>query len=149
MVSIKWYNCLWLNKGLATFMQHLAVDKMEAQFEVWPQFVIDYTIRALETDCSKHSRSTEASIASPADVTDAIENIAVRKGASLVRMLFKYLGPEDFRKGLSHFLTEYQQQAVTSQNLWEAMEEATEKPVEAIFSTWTKNTGFPLVRGKD
>ncbi|PSN57011.1 Puromycin-sensitive aminopeptidase [Blattella germanica] len=82
----------------------------------------------------------------PSEIDEIFDDISYNKGASVIRMLHKYIGDEDFRKGMNLYLTRHQYKNTFTEDLWSALEEASNKPVGAVMSSWTKQMGFPVVR---
>ncbi|KAK5642103.1 hypothetical protein RI129_008270 [Pyrocoelia pectoralis] len=145
LVTMEWWTHLWLNEGYASFVEFLCVNHLFPQYDIWTQFVNDIYIRALELDCLKNSHPIEVPVGHPSEIDEIFDDISYNKGASVIRMLHHYIGDEDFRKGMNLYLTKHQYKNTFTEDLWEALEEASKKPVGAVMSTWTKQMGFPVV----
>lgn len=146
LVTMEWWTHLWLNEGYATFVENLCVDHLFPEYDIWTQFVSDIYIRALELDCLKSSHAIEIPVSHPSEIDEIFDDISYSKGASVIRMLHRYLGDADFRKGMNIYLTRHQYGNTFTEDLWTALEEASEKPVKAVMSTWTKQMGFPVIK---
>ncbi|KAB0796160.1 hypothetical protein PPYR_10221 [Photinus pyralis] len=146
LVTMEWWTHLWLNEGYASFVEFLCVNHLFPQYDIWTQFVNDIYIRALELDCLKNSHPIEVPVGHPSEIDEIFDDISYNKGASVIRMLHHYIGDEDFRKGMNLYLTKHQYKNTFTEDLWEALEEASKKPVGAVMSTWTKQMGFPVVK---
>lgn len=120
---------------------------MFPEYEIWTQFVTDTYTRALELDCLKNSRQIEVPVGHPSKIDEIFDEISYNKGASVIRMLHHYIGEEDFRKGMNIYLTRQYKNTFT-EDLWTALEAATNKPVSAVMSTWIKQMGFPTVKSR-
>lgn len=146
LVTMEWWTHLWLNEGYASFVEFLCVEHLFPEYDIWTQFVTDTYCRALELDCLNNSHPIEVPVGHPSEIDEIFDDISYNKGASVIRMLHKYIGDEDFRKGMNIYLTRHQYKNTFTEDLWAALEEASKKPVAAVMSTWTKQMGFPVVR---
>lgn len=149
LVTMEWWTHLWLNEGYASFVEFLCVAHLFPEYDIWTQFVTDMYIRALELDCLKNSHPIEVPVGHPSEIDEIFDDISYNKGASVIRMLHKYIGDEDFRKGMHIYLTRFQYRNTFTEDLWAALEEASAKPVKAVMSTWTKQMGFPVITVED
>ncbi|XP_073968531.1 puromycin-sensitive aminopeptidase [Rhodnius prolixus] len=145
LVTMEWWTHLWLNEGYATFVENLCVAHLFPEYDIWTQFVSDMYIRALELDCLKNSHPIEVPVGHPSEIDEIFDDISYNKGASVIRMLHRYIGDNDFRKGMNMYLTKHQYANTFTEDLWSALEEASSKPVRAVMSTWTKQMGFPVI----
>lgn len=146
LVTMEWWTHLWLNEGYASFVEFLCVNHLFPEYDIWTQFVTETYIRALELDCLKNSHPIEVPVGHPSEIDEIFDDISYNKGASVIRMLHKYIGDDDFRKGMNIYLTRHQYKNTFTEDLWAALEEASNKPVGAVMSTWTKQMGFPVVQ---
>ncbi|XP_071450915.1 puromycin-sensitive aminopeptidase [Hetaerina americana] len=146
LVTMEWWTHLWLNEGYASFVEFLCVEHLFPEYDIWTQFVTETYIRALELDCLKNSHPIEVPVGHPSEIDEIFDDISYNKGASVIRMLHRYIGDEDFRKGMNMYLTRHQYGNTFTEDLWSALEEASNKPVGAVMSTWTKQMGFPTVK---
>ncbi|KAK3888299.1 hypothetical protein Pcinc_007638 [Petrolisthes cinctipes] len=145
LVTMEWWTHLWLNEGYATFVEFLCVDHLFPEYDIWTQFVTNTYVRALELDCLKNSHPIEVPVGHPSEVDEIFDDISYSKGASVIRMLHCYLGDKDFRAGMNKYLTRHQYGNTYTEDLWSALSEASKKPVAEVMSTWTKQTGFPMI----
>ncbi|CAH0398786.1 unnamed protein product [Chilo suppressalis] len=146
LVTMEWWTHLWLNEGYASFVEFLCVNHLFPEYDIWTQFVTETYIRALELDCLKNSHPIEVPVGHPSEIDEIFDDISYNKGASVIRMLHRYIGDDDFRKGMNVYLTRHQYKNTFTEDLWAALEEASNKPVGAVMSTWTKQMGFPMVQ---
>ncbi|CAH1105398.1 unnamed protein product [Psylliodes chrysocephalus] len=146
LVTMKWWTDLWLNEGYATFTQFLVTDYLFPEYNIWSQFVNTYFLAALELDSLRNSHSIEVAVHNPSEINQIFDAITYNKGASIIRMLFHFIGNEKFREGMSLYLKRYQYGNTSTEDLWNALEEASKEPVAKIMSTWTKQMGFPLIK---
>ncbi|XP_049545887.1 puromycin-sensitive aminopeptidase isoform X2 [Anopheles darlingi] len=146
LVTMEWWTHLWLNEGYASFVEFLCVDHLFPGYDIWTQFVTDMYTRALELDCLRNSHPIEVPVGHPSEIDEIFDEISYNKGASVIRMLHHYIGDEDFKRGMHIYLTRHQYRNTSTEDLWNALQEASSKPVGAVMSTWIKQMGFPVVR---
>jgi len=100
--------------------------------------VTETYIRALELDCLKNSHPIEVPVGHPREIDEIFDDISYSKGAAIIRMLHRYIGDADFRKGMTTYLTRHQYKNTFTEDLWRALEESSGKPVGQVMGTWTK-----------
>ncbi|XP_050529009.1 puromycin-sensitive aminopeptidase isoform X2 [Daktulosphaira vitifoliae] len=145
LVTMEWWTHLWLNEGYASFVEFLCVEYLFPEYDIWTQFVTDTYIRSLELDALNNSHPIEIPVGHPSEIDEIFDDISYNKGASVIRMLHNFIGDEDFRKGMNLYLTKHQYSNTFTEDLWAALEEASNKPVKAVMSTWTLQKGFPVI----
>ena len=146
LVTMEWWDDLWLNESFASWMGTKAVDWLFPEWQMWTQFVNMDTTRALSLDGLKNSHPIEQEVKDPAEVSQLFDAISYSKGASVIRMLEQFLGPEVFRKGLFQYLSAHQYGNARTADLWSALEEASGQPVTSIMNSWTNQMGYPVLR---
>ncbi len=144
LVTMRWWNGLWLNEAFATFMSMLAVDAYRSDWEVWNQFARMRTI-ALEVDALESTRPIEYPVHSPDDANGMFDTLTYLKGGAILRMLEQYLGAERFRDGIRRYLRKHAHGNTETHDLWDALEEETGEPVRRIMDSWIWQGGYPLV----
>ncbi len=149
LVTMKWWNDLWLNESFATYMATKAVDSVFPEFDFWSQFMSDSTESAMRLDSLKSSHPIEAKVKTPKEIAEIFDDISYDKGGSILRMLNNYLGENDFIEGIKSYLNKYKYSNTESVDLWDSFEKASEKPVKEMLKNWIKNTGYPLVEIKE
>jgi puromycin-sensitive aminopeptidase len=145
LVTMEWWDDLWLNESLASWMGTKATDWAFPEWDMWTQFVNMDTNRALSLDGLKNSHPIEQEVKDPAEITQLFDAISYSKGASVIRMLEQFLTPEVFRQGLHQYLIANQYANARTEDLWAAMENASQIPVTAIMNTWTGQMGYPVL----
>ena len=145
LVTMEWWDDLWLNESFATWVGTKAVDWLFPEWSMWTQFVNMDTNRAFNLDGLKNSHPIEQEVANPAEVSQLFDAISYSKGGSVLRMLEHFLTPSVFRVGLSTYLTRHSYQNARTTDLWTALEESSGQPVNAIMSSWTGQTGYPVL----
>ena len=146
LVTMEWWDDLWLNESFASWMGTKAVDWLFPEWQMWTQFVNMDTTRALSLDGLKNSHPIEQEVKDPAEVSQLFDAISYSKGASVIRMLEQFLGPEVFRQGLSQYLSAHQYGNARTADLWSALEAASGQPVTSIMNSWTNQMGYPVLR---
>ena len=146
LVTMGWWDDLWLNESFASWMGNKAVDWLFPEWKMWTQFVNMDTNRALSLDGLKNSHPIEQAVKNPAEVSQLFDAISYSKGASVIRMLENFLGEETFRKGLNRYLTSNMYDNARTEDLWSALEKESGQPVTAIMDSWVKQMGYPVIQ---
>ena len=145
LVTMEWWDDLWLNESFASWMGTKAVDWLFPDWEMWTQFVNMDTNRAFSLDGLKNSHPIEQEVKNPAEVSQLFDAISYSKGGSVLRMLENFLGAEVFRGGLYRYLKAHEYANARTQDLWAALEEESGLPVTTIMDSWVKQTGYPVL----
>ena len=145
LVTMKWWNDLWLNESFATFMATKFVDKFYPEWDLWNQFVEDAMNVAMGLDSLKTTHPIDVKVNSPAEIREIFDAISYDKGGCVLRMLEHYVGEPNFRKGLKKYLSDFKYKNAEGQDLWNAIGKASKMPVSSMVNTWLKQPGFPLV----
>lgn len=146
LVTMEWWTHLWLNEGFASYISYLAVDHLFPEWDMWTQFVVQDLNPALELDALKNTHPIEVEVGHPNEISQIFDQISYDKGASIIRMLAAYLGEDNFRKGLTHYLKKHSYSNAKTEDLWAAFEKVSGKPVKKMMHHWTKKPGYPLVK---
>ena len=145
LVTMKWWNDLWLNESFATFMATKFVDKFYPEWDLWNQFVDDAMNVAMGLDSLKTTHPIDVKVNSPAEIREIFDAISYDKGGCVLRMLESYVGEPNFQKGLKKYLSDFKYKNAKGQDLWDAIGKASKMPVSSMVNTWLKQPGFPLV----
>lgn len=146
----------------ATWIQHLAVDHVYPEYDIWTQFVSDVLATCMMPDALRNSHPIEMPIKKPTEINEIFDDITYEKGiffrtmslhdrcvhlgSSVIRLLHAYIGDKAFRTGLANYLAEYAYKNTITENLWSHLSRAANRPhLSEILSTWTKKMGFPLL----
>ena len=144
LVTMAWWDNLWLNEGFASWMEGKATAEFHPEWH--PGLAAN---RAREQVMALDARATthpiQQPIANESQATNAFDTITYEKGQSFLRMLESYLGPDAFRQGIRAYMAKHQYGNTTSADLWAALAKASGKPVEKIAGDWTTQPGFPVV----
>ena len=144
LVTMRWWNGIWLNEAFATFMEVAACEAYRPDWERWTAFGVERS-GAFEVDSLASTRSVEFEVRSPADCEGMFDVLTYQKGGALLRMLEQYLGAERFREGVSHYLQLHSYENTETNDLWDAIEATSGEPVRRIMDSWIWQPGYPLV----
>src|SRR5205807_468129 len=155
LVTMAWWDNLWLNEGFASWMGTKCTAHFNPQWEVWlrRESPRDPTRRvgiakeaAMEGDARSTTHPIQQLIANEAEANDAFDDITYQKGQSFIRMLESFLGEDVFRDGIRRYIFSHKYSNSTTADLWSALSEASGKPVNEIAAGWTEQPGFPIVK---
>jgi puromycin-sensitive aminopeptidase len=144
LVTMAWWDDLWLNEAFATWMAYRVVDDWKPDWRMWQGFEHDRA-GALALDALANTHSIYAPVRSVAEATENFDVITYEKGAAVVRMLEHYLGADTFRDGVRRYMERHREGNTVAADLWRALEEASGKDVARIAKAWITQPGFPLV----
>jgi puromycin-sensitive aminopeptidase len=144
LVTMRWWNGIWLNEAFATFMEVAACDDYRPDWKRWVDFSLERTA-AFEVDSLAATRSVEFEVRSPEDADGMFDILTYEKGGALLRMLQQYLGEEPFRDGIRHYLRTHSYANTETGDLWDALEQVTGAPARRLMDSWIWQPGFPLV----
>ncbi len=144
LVTMRWWNGIWLNEAFATFMEVAACDAYRPDWQRWTAFGVERS-GAFETDSLVSTRPVEYEVRSPADCEGMFDVLTYQKGGALLRMLEQYLGAGRFREGVSHYLELHSYENTETNDLWDAIEATSGDPVRRIMDSWIWQPGYPLV----
>ena len=157
LVTMAWWDNLWLNEGFASWMGSKCTAHFNPQWEVWLRRELprDPTRRvgiakeaAMEGDARSTTHPIQQPIATEAEANSAFDDITYKKGQSFLRMLESFLGGEIFRNGIRGYIGAHKYSNTTTADLWNALSEASKKPIGEIAAGWTEQPGFPVVKVK-
>ncbi len=144
LVTMQWWEGIWLNEAFATFMEVACSDAYRPDWQVWSTFCRSRS-SALATDALSSTRAVEYPVITPEDAEDMFDVITYEKGAALVRMLEQYLGPDAFRQGVRIYLKRHAHANAVADDLWNALAEASGFDVRNIMDAWIHSGGYPQV----
>ena len=144
LVTMEWWEGIWLNEAFATFMSTLCTDHFKPELKMWVGFGIDRDA-AMQIDGLHATRPIEYEVVSPSDTRGMFDILTYEKGGSVLRMLEQYLGPDTFRDGIRGYLKKHAYANTVTTDLWDALEAASGEPVREIMNTWILQGGHPLI----
>src|SRR6266849_8378697 len=144
LVTMAWWDDLWLNEAFATWMAYRVVDDWRPEWRLWQGFEHDRA-GALALDALVNTHPIYAVVHSVAEATENFDAITYEKGAAVVRMIEHYLGPDAFRDGVRRSMRRHREGNTVAADLWRALEEASGRQVTRVAQAWIAQPGFPLV----
>ena len=157
LVTMAWWDNLWLNEGFASWMGTKCTAHFNPQWEVWLRRSVprDPTRRvgiakeaAMEGDARSTTHPVQQPIATEAEANSAFDDITYKKGQSFLRMLESFLGEEVFRDGIRRYIAAHKYSNTTTADLWNPLSEPSKKSIGEIAAGWTAQPGFPVVKVK-
>ncbi|XP_040577104.1 glutamyl aminopeptidase isoform X1 [Lepeophtheirus salmonis] len=147
LVTVAWWNDLWLNEGFASYIQYKGLKSYESDWDTDSKFLTDTMHSVLKLDATTASHPIVVKVDNPDQITAVFDAISYNKGSSVIRMMENFMGPEDFRKGISNFLKKYSYKTVVTQNLFDELTSASSLGLDItkIMSTWTMQKGYPVL----
>jgi len=147
LVTMTWWNGIWLNEAFATFMEILAVDAWKPEWQRWTTFGVSRAA-ALSVDGLHSTRPIEFHVEAPRDADAMFDVLTYEKGASVLRMLEQYLGSTVFRDGVREYLRRHAYANAETGDLWAALGRAANQPIPAVMDAWIFQPGYPLVSAR-
>jgi puromycin-sensitive aminopeptidase len=148
LVTMRWWNGIWLNEAFATFMEIACCDAFREDWQRWTTFSLERSM-AFETDSLKSTRPVEFPVEKPEDCDGMFDVLTYQKGGSLLRMLEQYLGGEEFRQGISYYLKTHAYGNTETSDLWDAIEKVNPTvPVRELMDSWIWQPGYPLISAR-
>ncbi len=144
LVTMAWWDNLWLNEGFASWMATKCSDALNPDWQLWVR-ASEAKEGALGLDARKTTHPIQQPIANESQANDAFDTISYQKGQAFLRMLEAYLGEDAFRAGLRRYMAVHQYSSTTTADLWAAISAASGKPVVELAAGWTEQPGFPVV----
>lgn len=153
LVTMQWWDELWLNEGFATWVGYAAVDHLFPEWDIFSGFVSTSVQNALQLDGLRNSHPIKVPVVDALDIDQLFDAISYLKGASTIRMLSHHLSQDVFLRGVARYLNTHQFGNATSADLWSAIAEVSGKPVASMMEEWISRIGFPVLsvvqRGSD
>ncbi|KAJ9228149.1 hypothetical protein DTO166G5_8784 [Paecilomyces variotii] len=145
LVTMDFWDGLWLNEGFATWMSWYSCNAFYPEWKVWQTYVIDNLQSALSLDSLRSSHPIEVPVKRADEINQIFDAISYSKGSSVLRMISKYMGEDVFIQGVRDYIKKHAYGNTQTGDLWAALAKASGKPVESVMDIWTKNVGFPVV----
>ncbi|HEV2470772.1 MAG TPA: M1 family metallopeptidase [Candidatus Sulfotelmatobacter sp.] len=147
LVTMKWWDDIWLNEGFATWMSSKPIESFKPEWN----FNLDDVSNAggtLNVDSLANTRPIHQAAETPAQIQELFDGIAYGKAAAVLRMLEAYLGEETFRSGVNSYIGQHKYGNATAADFWDAQAKTSHKPVDKIMPTWVQQPGAPIVNVK-
>ena len=145
LVTMRWWNDLWLNESFATFMESKMTDKIYPEWNVVSDFVLEETAGSMHSDSLSSTHPIDAKVNAPEEISQIFDEISDGKGASVLRMIEAWIGKDAFRTGVSNYLSKFKDANAEGMDSWKSLEDASGQPVSETMEAWVKKPGFPVV----
>jgi puromycin-sensitive aminopeptidase len=145
LVTMKWWNGIWLNEAFATFMEIKGVHDFKPSWERWVSFGLERGA-AMAVDSLENTRPIEFPVGNPEEARGMFDLLTYQKGGAVLRMLEQFIGEEEFREGISQYLNKHAYANAETSDLWDALEASSDQPVRSMMDTWILQGGYPIVR---
>ncbi|KAK5991684.1 YscII [Cladobotryum mycophilum] len=145
LVTMDWWEGLWLNEGFATWASWYSCNIFYPEWHVWQTYVIDDLQSALSLDALRSSHPIEVPVKRADEVNQIFDAISYSKGSCVLRMISTYLGEEKFLEGVRQYLKKYAYGNTQTGDLWDSLADVSGKPVHEIMTAWTKEVGYPVL----
>lgn len=146
LVTMEWWDDLWLNESFANVMEYVAVDALYPEWHIWNTFITAEGLSALRRDAIAGVQAVRTSVNHPDEISSLFDpSIVYAKGGRLLRMLMQYMGEADFKAGLKQYFAQHAYGNTTGDDLWSALSEASGKDVAAFITPWLTRSGYPVV----
>ena len=149
LVTMKWWDDLWLNESFANMMEYVSVDAIEPSWKIFEDFQTSGAPYALKRDATDGVQSVHVEVKHPDEINTLFDGaIVYAKGSRLMHMLRRWLGNDAFRKGLGAYFEKHQYGNTIGRDLWDALSQASGRDVAAFMDAWLEQPGYPVVTAK-
>ena len=149
LVTMKWWDDLWLNESFANMMEYVSVDAIEPSWKIFEDFQTSGAPYALKRDATDGVQSVHVEVKHPDEINTLFDGaIVYAKGSRLMHMLRRWLGDDAFRKGLGSYFEKHQYGNTIGRDLWDALSQASGRDVAAFMDAWLEQPGYPVVTAK-
>lgn len=150
LVTMKWWNDLWLNEGFASWMEYQGVNYVQPDWRMLDQFYLHMIQPALSLDSMASSHPVSVTVNDPSEIEGIFDSISYKKGSSIIHMLESHIGEASLKKGLQKYLNDHKFGNAVTKDLWTALTEVAKANnndinVEELMDTWTLQMGYPLI----
>jgi puromycin-sensitive aminopeptidase len=148
LVTMKWWDGIWLNEAFASFMEMKTVESFRPDWKRWQAFAVDPGAErtdSMDIDALKSTRPVEFEVRSPDEANEMFDPLTYGKGAALLRMIEQYLGVEAFRAGVANYLNMHAYGNTETDDLWRGLDSASDGGVGDIMNTWILQGGYPEI----
>ncbi|MBC7459372.1 M1 family metallopeptidase [Candidatus Saccharibacteria bacterium] len=146
LVTMKWWNDLWLNESFANLMEYICVDALQPDWQIWLDQATYEVIQALRRDSLDGVQAIQTDVNHPDEISTIFDpSIVYAKGGRLLRMLQTYIGDETFQAGLKHYFKKFAYQNTIANDLWASMSDASGQDIGLLMNSWISQSGYPVV----
>lgn len=146
LVTMNWWNDLWLNESFANMMEYVAIDALHPEWRMWEDFATNEVTAALRRDSLDGVQSVQADVNHPDEISTLFDPaIVYAKGGRLLVMVRKLIGEEAFRAGLKSYFEKFAYKNTVGNDLWQELELASDQPIVDLMNAWISQPGLPVV----
>lgn len=146
LVTMNWWNNLWLNESFANLMEYIAIDALEPSWNVWFDFAAYETVASLRRDATDGVQAVQVDVNHPDEISTLFDPaIVYAKGSRLLRMLEQYVGASDFRDGLRDYFVTHAYGNTAETDLWQALSKSSGKDIAQLMTAWITQPGYPVL----
>ncbi len=146
LVTMQWWNDLWLNESFANMMEYVAIDALQPDWHMWEDFATNEVTAALRRDSLDGVQSVQADVNHPDEISTLFDPaIVYAKGGRLLVMVRKLIGEEAFRAGLKSYFEKFAYKNTVGNDLWQELESASGQPIVNLMNAWISQPGLPVV----
>eukprot|EP00347_Sterkiella_histriomuscorum_P002443 403368127 len=148
LVTMEWWSDIWLNEGFSRFMEHYVMSKLQQEDKyIWPRFIREIMFSSMRQDSKlEKTHPIQIKIKGDEELFDVFDTISYNKGSSIVRMIYEYINNEElFKRCMRVYMSRFQYQNATSQDLFQVLEEVSGKPIVSVFQSWIELPCYPEI----
>lgn len=146
LVTMQWWNDLWLNESFASMMEHYTIDKLYPEYRIWDDYETSYVPLALKRDALQNVQAVRQDVNDPAEIDSLFDSaIVYGKGERLLKMLMEFIGEDKFRNGLTSYFKDMAYHNATADDLWQHLSDTSEQDIKQLMSNWLTRPGYPVV----
>jgi tricorn protease interacting factor F2/3 len=146
LVTMKWWDDLWLNESFATFVGYKILSKIHRDWNLWEDFQREETLSSMRKDGLLSTHPIRVEVKNPEEISEIFDDISYGKGASILRMTEQYIGEGKYREGIYQYLKSHEYSNATGEDLWSSLSAASGIDVSSLMKSWLEKGGFPLIR---
>jgi len=146
LVTMKWWDDLWLNESFAAFMEHKMLNRAHPNWDIWRDFLLSENFPSMNADSLAGTHPIQVKVGTVNEIQQVFDAISYGKGASILRMMEAYVGEAAFRKGVNAYLRRFRYSNARGEDLWKSIAKSSGKPVSRVMGAWVKQKGFPVVK---
>ena len=146
LVTMQWWNDLWLNESFANMMEYVAIDALEPNWQIWLDFASHEVVQALRRDSLEGVQAIQVDVHHPDEISTLFDpSIVYAKGGRLLRMLQTFIGDTAMQAGLKEYFKKFAYQNTVANDLWECLSNASGRDIKSLMNAWITQSGYPVV----
>jgi Aminopeptidase N len=149
LVTMKWWDDLWLNESFATFVGYKILAKVHKDWNLWEDFQREETLPSMRKDGLLTTHPIRVEVKDPYEISEIFDDISYGKGASILRMTEQFIGEGKYREGIYQYLKGHEYSNASGEDLWSSLTNASRVDVSSLMKSWLEKAGFPLVIVKE